>query len=135
MGIFLIPLTFTTLQPMIPHFLRRLRRCLLHVDPLQQRLRTVLPADQLRVVLTPLLGEFDPESFGQDGLGEVVDAGLGRVDLLFDSVRAGGELSYKVDRPEALIGDANSKTQAKTQENTLPNEAIKGVNSLRLMSR
>ena len=58
-------------------FLRWLHRRPLRFDPIQQRLRTVLPSDQFGIVLAPLLGEFTPEGLGQDGVGEVVDAGQG----------------------------------------------------------
>src|SRR5690554_3372237 len=69
----------------------------LRLDPLQQRLCTVLPADQLRVIPAPLLGELSPKGLGQNGLGEVVDAGQGVVDLLFDAVGVGEELVYSAD--------------------------------------
>src|SRR5690606_13826934 len=82
---------------LLSDFLRRLRCRALRLDPLQQRLRTVLPADQLRVVLAPLLGKLAPEGFGQDGLGEVVDAGQSVVDLLFDAVGVDEELVYSAD--------------------------------------
>src|SRR5690606_36527175 len=78
-------------------FLRRLSCRPLCLDPLQQRLRSVLSADQLRVIPAPLLGELTPEGLGQDGLGEVVDAGQSVVDLLFDAVGVGEELFYLVD--------------------------------------
>lgn len=78
-------------------FLRWLHRRPLYLDPLQQRLRTVLPADQFRVVLAPLLGEFAPEGFSQDGLGEVVDAGQSIVNLLVDAVGVSEELVYPAD--------------------------------------
>ena len=78
-------------------FLRWLHRRPLRFDPIQQRLRTVLPTDQFRVVLAPLLSEFAPEGFGEDGLGEVVDAGQGVIDLLFDAVGVGEELVYLAD--------------------------------------
>jgi len=44
-----------------------------------------------------LLGKFAAEGFGQYGLGEVVDAGQGVVDLLFDAVGVGEELVYSAD--------------------------------------
>ena len=78
-------------------FLRWLHRRPLRFDPIQQRLRTVLPSDQFGIVLAPLFGEFALEGFGQDGLSEVVDAGQGVVDLLFDTVGVGEELVYSAD--------------------------------------
>lgn len=44
------------------------------------------------MVLAPLLGQLAPKGLGQDGLGELVDAGQGVVDLLFDAVGVGEEL-------------------------------------------
>ena len=78
-------------------FLHWLHRRPLRFNPLQQRLRTVLPSDQFGIVLAPLFGEFALEGFGQDGLSEVVDAGQGVVDLLFDTVGVGEELVYSAD--------------------------------------
>ncbi|WP_372988426.1 hypothetical protein [Marinobacter sp.] len=56
----------------------------------------LIPDDQLRVVLAPLRSEFASEGLGQDGLGEVVDAGQGVVGLLFDAVGMGEESVYSV---------------------------------------
>ncbi len=46
----------------------------------------MLAADQLRVLFAPLGGEFATEGLGEDGLGEVVDSGLGFFEALFDRV-------------------------------------------------
>ena len=56
-----------------------------------------------------MLGEFTPESLGQDGLGEVVDAGQGVIGLLFDAAGMGEELTYSADDFIYLIlwGEAN----------------------------
>ena len=64
----------------------------LGLDSLQQGFSAVFTADQVGMVLAPLLGQLAPKGLGQDGLGELVDAGQGVVDLLFDAVGVGEEL-------------------------------------------
>ena len=56
----------------------------------------------------PLLSEFAPEGFGQDALGEVVDAGQGVVDLLLDAVGVGEELVYSADDFGLFVDSRNS---------------------------
>ncbi len=54
-------------------------------------------ADQVRILCAPLGGEFTAKGFGEDGLGEVIDARLGDLDPLFDLVGEGEELFDAVD--------------------------------------
>jgi len=56
------------------------------LDAFEHGLRGVLAADQVRVLLAPFGGQFAAKGLGEDGLGEVVDSGLGGFDLLFDLV-------------------------------------------------
>ena len=67
------------------------------LNTFQQRFGGVVAADEFGVVLAPLLGEFASEGFGEYGLGELVNAGLGVFDLLLDLVGVGEELFYAAD--------------------------------------
>ena len=66
-------------------------------DALQQGLGAVFTADQFRVLFAPLGGEFAAEGLGEDRLGEVIDAGQGGLNPLFDLVGEGKELFDAVD--------------------------------------
>ncbi len=57
----------------------------------------IFSTDQIRVLLTPFGSEFTMKGFGENGLGEVVDAGLGILELRFDLISEGEELFDAVD--------------------------------------
>lgn len=57
----------------------------------------MLAADQLWMGGTPFGGELAAKGLGEDGLGQLIDAGLGVRDLLLDLIGEGEELVDAAD--------------------------------------
>jgi len=72
-------------------------------DFVEQCLGGIFSTDQIRILFTPFGSEFTTEGPGENGLGEVVDAGLCILEPLFDAVDDLGLFFYLSEDQVCMI--------------------------------